>query len=346
MWRFALLLLFFLSGGFSLVLVEGAEDHTGHDHVHHHEEHGHDHGSHNSSEADTSQPDPTTVIFQLLAFYAVLIAAASLFGGWLPTHVRLSHLSFQSLLSIVGGMLIGIGLFHLLPHAIHELGVSSVDFLMVWMMAGIITMFFLLRTLHVHHHEPPEIGTEESLNPQSSLHVTPCEHDHHDHHHHAGGVSWAGMFLGLSIHTLLDGLALGASMQADANHQLSGLLGLGVLVGIILHKPFDSLSFTTLMINAGQSKVRITLMNLLYSLLCPIGAALFLMGVWSADSQTSFIVGASLAFSAGIFLCIALADLLPEMEFHNHNRWRLSACLLLGVILAWCIRYLEPAHLH
>jgi len=57
-------------------------------------------------------------------------------------------------------------------------------------------------------------------------------------------------------------------------------------------------------------------------------------------------VGCSLAFSGGAFICISLSDLLPEMEFHSHNRWSLSTALLLGIGLAWAIRYLEPAHLH
>lgn len=156
----------------------------------------------------------------------------------------------------------------------------------------------------------------------------------------------AGMFPGLSLHTLLDGLALGAAMQADVHHQPEGWLGLGILIGIVLHKPLDSLSFTTLMIQAGQSKSRQIAANLFYSLLCPIGAAVFLLGVWNAGGQTTAVVAAGLAFSAGVFLCIALADLLPEMEFHSHNRWRLSLFLVAGIALAWGIRFLEPAHLH
>ncbi len=36
------------------------------------------------------------------------------------------------------------------------------------------------------------------------------------------------------------------------------------------------------------------------------------------------VAGWGLAFSAGVFLCIALSDLLPEMEFHSHHRVPLS----------------------
>ncbi|MHC5543735.1 ZIP family metal transporter, partial [Singulisphaera rosea] len=42
---------------------------------------------------------------------------------------------------------------------------------------------------------------------------------------------------------------------------------------------------------------------------------------------------AALAFSAGTFLCIALSDLLPELQFHAHDRLTLSASLLAGFFL-------------
>ena len=54
------------------------------------------------------------------------------------------------------------------------------------------------------------------------------------------------------------------------------------------------------------------------------------------------IVGCALAFSAGVFICISLSDLLPELEFHAHDRFKLSLALLLGVAAAWGIGYLEP----
>ena len=337
----------------------GGEAQHSHPHQHAHAGHEHGHGadkhSHTTEPTTTERSRKVTVdrLTTQLGLYTLLIATASLLGGWLPTRVKLSHIQFQSLLSVVGGMLLGIGLFHLLPHAILELGPKRIDFAMQWMMGGIVAMFFLLRTLHVHHHEPGPVDAETS---DSQVDPSAEDHAQEDHHHaacqhgynhaHQGKLSWAGMFFGLSIHTLLDGLALGASMQADIHHHPEGWVGLGVLAGIVLHKPLDSLSFTTLMINSGQSSWRRMAANFVYSLLCPLGALLFLLGIWAVGEQAHVIVGGSLAFSAGLFLCIALADLLPEMEFHSHHRWRLSLWLLFGIGLAWAIRYLEPAHLH
>lgn len=73
---------------------------------------------------------------------------------------------------------------------------------------------------------------------------------------------------------------------------------------------------------------------------------MFVLGIGRfADAQAT-IVGCALAFSAGVFVCISLGDLLPEMEFHSHNRLRLTAALLVGTAAAYGIRYLEPAHVH
>ncbi|HUS38093.1 MAG TPA: iron permease, partial [Pirellulales bacterium] len=58
------------------------------------------------------------------------------------------------------------------------------------------------------------------------------------------------------------------------------------------------------------------------------------------------LVGCALAFSAGIFICLSLSDLLPELQFHSHDRLKLTAALLLGVSLAYGIGYLEPEHVH
>jgi zinc and cadmium transporter len=51
----------------------------------------------------------------------------------------------------------------------------------------------------------------------------------------------------------------------------------------------------------------------------------------------------ALAFSAGTFICIASSDLLPELQFHRHDRVGLSAALLVGLALAGTIARLESS---
>ncbi len=60
-----------------------------------------------------------------------------------------------------------------------------------------------------------------------------------------------------------------------------------------------------------------------------------------STSYSTLLISAALAFSAGMFMCIALSDLLPELQFHQHDRLKLSVALLLGLALAWGISRLE-----
>ena len=54
---------------------------------------------------------------------------------------------------------------------------------------------------------------------------------------------------------------------------------------------------------------------------------------WQTKRELVTELSATLAFSAGTFLCIALSDLLPELQFHAHDRWPLSMALLGGFAL-------------
>ena len=42
-----------------------------------------------------------------------------------------------------------------------------------------------------------------------------------------------------------------------------------------------------------------------------------------------------------MFLCISLSDLLPELQFHQHDRVKFSVALLLGIAVAWGAQRIE-----
>jgi zinc and cadmium transporter len=86
--------------------------------------------------------------------------------------------------------------------------------------------------------------------------------------------------------------------------------------------------------------------NLAFSLMCPIGAMIYHVGAGSLPIDARLVTGGTLAFSAGVFLCISLSDLLPEIEFHTHNRFGLTIALLAGVLLSYGISLVEPLHRH
>jgi zinc and cadmium transporter len=92
----------------------------------------------------------------------------------------------------------------------------------------------------------------------------------------------------------------------------------------------------------GSSRLSRQLLNALFSLATPLGVALFYLGANHLASSNVVFLGSALAFCAGTFLCIASSDLLPELQFHSHDRLKLSVALLLGVGIAVLIGAMEP----
>jgi len=69
----------------------------------------------------------------LLTVYCALILLVSLGGGWFPVKVRMTHTRLQVATSFVAGLMLGVGLLHLLPHAWFQL--RSMDRTVLWMLA-------------------------------------------------------------------------------------------------------------------------------------------------------------------------------------------------------------------
>jgi len=130
-----------------------------------------------------------------------------------------------------------------------------------------------------------------------------------------------------------------------AGSHTSGVIGIGVFLAILLHKPLDAMSIVTVMQAGGWSKGARTMTNLVFALMCPLGAMLFYFGVGVTDGG-DHLVAVALAFSAGAFICIALSDLLPEVHFHSHDRGKLTLAFLLGIAVAYAIGSVEPAGIH
>jgi zinc and cadmium transporter len=107
----------------------------------------------------------------------------------------------------------------------------------------------------------------------------------------------------------------------------------------------DSLSVTTVMVAEGATPRTVQAVNGLFAAVCPLAAAAFYFGVHDVQ-HTNWLLGCALGFAAGSFLCIALADILPEIQFHAHDRFKLTAALLGGVGLAYAIGLFEAEHIH
>ncbi len=268
-----------------------------------------------------------------LLLYCLLAFLAALAGGALPSFLRLTHPRLQISISFVGGLMLGLALLGMLPHALEVLpGIPQAT---AWLLAGFLVMFFLQRFLPFHHHDVPQGSPLE-----------PCGHTHSLAERSARSLSWMGVAAGLSLHSIFDGLAMAAGVSASHESGCSAL-GLGTALAVILHKPFGALAIGTLMV-AGQARRRSQLVvAVIFALITPLGALLFFAGADHFAAAHPTWLGDALAFCAGTFLCIACADLLPEVQFHSHDRVKLSLALLVGLAVAIAVtRFGHPDHAH
>lgn len=298
-----------------------------------------------------SLPPSRTVCSMLphvwLIYYCVLILLASIVGGMIPVWWNLTHRWMEMAVSFVAGIMFGVATLHMLPHAILSAlsdptvdSYSAVLTLMLWFVVGFVVMFLIERFFCFHHHEAP--ADEEHFHDEGHVHGPEChDHPNSDHVHN---FSWSGATIGLTLHSLLAGVALAASVMHGHG---GGLPGFGAFLVIFLHKPFDAMTIGTLMARGGWSLTARCVVNAFFSLAIPAGALLFLFGFSPEGGASLVALPPALAFSAGVFLCIAGSDLLPELQFHHHDRFKLSFALVLGLTIAYAAGRLEgQSHTH
>ncbi|WP_406700618.1 ZIP family metal transporter [Singulisphaera sp. Ch08] len=288
-----------------------------------------------------------------LVLFCVAIVGVSVLGGLLPLATVLTHTRLQGYLSFSAGAMLGAAFFHMMPEAVRMGSAHTLN----WSAFGLLALFFLERFFAFHHHEAPADPTE------------PCPTHAHEHTHgrgHSAGLvdsaapggsasgtkgtslHWGAAAFGLAAHSLAGGVAL-ASASVIAHGQPTGLgaAAWGVFLATIIHKPADALTIVSLMLRAGAPRMLAHLVNLGFALMIPLGVGIFLLGMdkMGPDAAASA-TAAALAFSAGTFLCIALSDLLPELQFHEHDRVFLSLALLAGFALMGLTSMWEPSDAH
>ncbi len=291
-----------------------------------------------------------------LGTFCLGIVLASVLGGMLPLATVLNHTRLQVYLSFSAGAMLGAAFFHMLPEAVRAGSPATIP----WAAVGLLVLFFLERFFSFHHHEPhdhdsdshrrealpqpaagetagdcPSTATPRGLTasiPSSDRTLTEYPRVESD----GGALPWGSAAFGLAVHSLVGGIALASAVAADYQVRAGlGAAGFGVFVATLVHKPADALTITSLMVRAGSARREAYLINLGFALMIPLGVVIFAAGV--AAGANSGMVAAwtsgALAFSAGTFLCISLSDLLPELQFHSHDRLKLSIALLAGIAL-------------
>ncbi|MDZ4805223.1 MAG: ZIP family metal transporter [Candidatus Eisenbacteria bacterium] len=232
---------------------------------------------------------------QQLALYSLLLFAAAAFGGLIPTlRPELTKRSRAFILSLASGILLGTAFLHMLPEAVEIVGAPVV----VAVLVGFVSLLLLEKFVMVH----------------------PCE-EMDCHFHHLG----MSAFLGISLHSFMDGVALGASMT---DPRLSFL----VFLAIVVHEIPCGFSLGSLLLLGQHPRGRVIALILLYAIMTPLGAILTWLMALNLPATT---VGWALGFSAGNFLFVATADLLPQLHLHEKKNRMQILWLLAGLGISW-----------
>ena len=236
-----------------------------------------------------------------LAAGAVLLLAAA--GGLLPLLHEWNRRTIRLLLAFGTGVLLGAAFCHMIPEAVEELG-GGVG---MPVLAGFLTIYVMERFIMLH----------------------PCEEEACSFHHMG-----LAAFLGITLHALIDGFAMGAGLIVPT-------LGVPVTAAILLHKLPASVSLTGILLHCEYPRRRIAMMAILFAFATPLGA--FISWVFLAEMQGPPLHYA-VAFSAGTFLAIATADLLPQIHSPAEGRWVNLAALFVGILAMWLSAAHEPGH--
>jgi zinc and cadmium transporter len=264
----------------------------------------------------------------------------------------------QLYLSASAGVMLGASFFHVMPDAMSSLKHEGAAFGW-WMSLGVVGLFCIERFIAPHSHEMDGEAHHANHNnhDHNHDHGSQCSHDPgHTHKdegsgdHRAAAPAVAGWMavLGLTIHTFMNGVGLAGAVYTGfhpENESTAVVMifpGFALFLAIFLHKPADALAISTVLSRKGTSRRALFVIQTGFALMVAAGVVAFYLTERAIEAHLKKqLAGAALAFSAGTFLFIALSDLLPEVQFHTHDRVPLFTALILGVVLMGGIAQLE-----
>ncbi len=144
-------------------------------------------------------------------------------------------------------------------------------------------------------------------------------HPCHDEHCgvHLGTLST----FGLSLHSFFDGIII--SIGFDAN----SYIGLMTTIAIMLHKLPDGITITGILMHSNKPVKKILAYSVAVAMFTPIGTVFGMI----FSSQISHLISNFLALTAGTFIYLSAADLIPET--HKSSNKKAGICLLAGVVI-------------
>jgi zinc and cadmium transporter len=180
------------------------------------------------------------------------------------------------LVSLSAGTLLGDSFLHLLPEAAAKDGGLRI---WLWLIIGLVSFFVLEKIVHWRH---------------CHIQTGPT------HPHHLGTMN----LVGDCLHNFFDGVVIAGSFL------ISIPLGIATLIAVIAHEIPQEIGDFGVLLYAGYSRRRALFLNFLTALTAILGALAAVLFSSKMAGFSEFII----PFTAGGFIYIATADLIPELK--------------------------------
>lgn len=224
-------------------------------------------------------------------FLALLAAAGNILGALaVVRHLRGGLRFIEGLIAFGAGFMLAVVLVGVLPEVFHGGAVLPG----VFVFAGYFGVHLSQHVFTEHLH----YGVET---------------------HHVKAHAGAGALLGLSIHSLFDGVAIAAGFL------VSPQLGVLLFLAVFLHKLPEGVTIASLMMAGGEAPKRAVTAAAVLGLATVLGV---LLTDWAAP-----LAERGLALAAGVTLYVAASDLVPE--FQSKRGWATALPFFGGAAAFW-----------
>ncbi|MBI2599845.1 ZIP family metal transporter [Candidatus Daviesbacteria bacterium] len=241
-------------------------------------------------------------ILAYILIFTFLGSVVSLIGGVLLLLKEKFAIKISHFLaSFAAGTLLGTAFFDLLPEAQEATAESGVS-IFLWTLIGILIFFLLERFIHHHDH-----GTK----PDEKKSVIPL------------------IVIGDTVHNFIDGIAVAATFL------ISIPLGIVTSLAVAAHEIPQEIGDFGLMLQQGVARRRVLLINF-YSTLAALAGAIL---TYTAKDSIQNLLPIVMSLTAGFFIYIAAANLIPEIHNMDNKKVAFWETVLLvgGVVLIYFI---------
>jgi zinc and cadmium transporter len=182
-------------------------------------------------------------------------------------------------ISYAVGTLLGVALLALLPEALERLPPSTA---LGTLLAGVLT-FFLLEKMVIWRHCHDGEGHECEVHTSSAASL---------------------VIIGDAFHTFVDGAIIAAAVLTSIP------LGVTTALAVAAHEIPQEVGDVAILLRAGYSRSRALTLNILSGTGGVLGAGAMMLASQTVPMALPYV----LAFAAGNFLYIAMADLIPDLH--------------------------------